>query len=103
MRAEVGERCAQSARAAAGRVDEARQLRRELEQREQYSYVGPIGYLMIDVALGAEDAIAASLERCATARTGPFTYAPTLSSDLLRLLGHPRLGAILHRTALFSN
>ena len=89
--------------AAAGRLDEARLLRRELEQREQHAYVGPIGYLVIDVALGDEDAIAASLERCVAARTGPFSYAPTLGSDLLRLLEHPRLGPIARRTALFSN
>ena len=89
--------------AAAGRTDEARLLRRELEQREQHEYVGPIGYLVIDVAMGDEEAIATSLERCVAAKTGPFTYAPTLGSDLLRLLDHPRLGPIARRTALFAD
>ena len=87
--------------AAAGRVDEARALRRELEQREEYTYIGPIGYLVIDVSLGDEDAIADSLEACIAAKTGPFTYGPTLGLLLEPLLAHPRLGPIVRRTSLF--
>jgi len=87
---------------AAGKPAEARALRRELEQREQHAYVGPIGYLVIDVALGDEDAIAASLQKCLAAKTGPLTYAPTLGRDLQDLLEHPRLGPLVRQASLFA-
>jgi len=88
--------------AAAGRLDEARAIRAEIEARAARAYVGPAVTLGLDIALGDEALIEATLRRSIRAGAGPTTLSAALAGDLARMRTHPRLGPLADRLSLLA-
>ena len=88
--------------AAAGRADEARAIRAEIEAAAARGDVGPAVTLGLDIALGDEALIEGTLRRSIRAGTGPTTLSAALVGDLGRLRTHPRLGPLAHRLSLLA-
>jgi serine/threonine-protein kinase len=88
--------------AAAGREDEARAIRAEIEAAAARTYVGPAVTLGLDIALGDEALIEETLRRSIRVGTGPTTLSAALVGDLARLRTHPRLGPLADRLSLLA-
>jgi serine/threonine-protein kinase len=84
-----------------GRRDEAMAIRAELRERAQHEYVAPVAELHVDLGLGDESSVEASLRRNVEAETGPTSLSVVLIRDLEALLEHPTLGALVRLLSLY--
>jgi serine/threonine-protein kinase len=85
-----------------GRRDEALAIRAELQERRTREYVAPVAELHVDLALGDQSLIEASLRRNVEAETGPTTLSVVLIRDLDALLEHATLGPLVRRLSLYA-
>jgi tetratricopeptide (TPR) repeat protein len=82
--------------AAAGRVADAEQLRRELDERHaRGEYVSPSSPLVIAVALNDLDRVRAEIRRCIEDETPPLTVMATSRAGLDALRGDPEIDRLL--------
>ncbi len=89
--------------ALAGRIDEARAVRRELRERAQREYVGPAARLMqVGLDMDDEEATAALIRENVEAMTGPTAIVTTVVRELEPLLDHPRLGPLVGQLTLWA-
>ena len=85
-----------NALAQGGRVDEARTIQRELEERATREYVPPFDRALVLVGLGEDDAALDALERALQERNA-FLWARIYFPQLRRLAHLPRFRAIADR------
>jgi eukaryotic-like serine/threonine-protein kinase len=88
--------------AIAGRADDARALRNELEARARTEYVGPVIALIMDIAAQDEERIAEVLRLNVEAGTGPPSAAILMDVELEAMLTHPRLGPLVQQLSLYA-
>jgi serine/threonine-protein kinase len=82
-----------------GRVAEARQVLRELEEMSRERYVSPYHVAYVHTGLGQEDLAMDLLERAYEERTGNI-YGVKGAFLFASLRGHPRFTALLRKMNL---
>jgi hypothetical protein len=85
-----------------GRRDEALAIRAELRERAEHEYIAPVAELHVDLGLGDESSVEASLRRNVEAETGPTSLSVVLIRDLEALLDHPTLGPLVRMLSLYN-
>jgi pentatricopeptide repeat protein len=86
--------------ALAGRVDDARDVLKQMHERFEQSYVDPYGFVVAYEALGEVDEAFRWLERACQDRTGMFGMWVYGDVRLKKLYGDPRMQDILRRIGL---